>query len=112
MNIENNVWIGHKVLIAGGNAEITIEENVDIAPCVTLVAGTHEKFTIEGRAAGRGYCLPIVIGKGSWIGANATILGGVTLGKCTLVAAGAMVTKNFPGNNIIAGVPARVIKIN
>ena len=52
----------------------------------------------------------ITIGDGCWIGANATITAGVTLGKHTIVAAGSVVTKSFPGHCVIAGSPARIIK--
>lgn len=54
---------------------------------------------------------PVSIGDDVWIGANATILGGVTIGPRTIVAAGAVVSKSFPnGHVIVGGVPARVIK--
>ena len=53
---------------------------------------------------------PIHIGKNVWIGANATILAGVTIGDDTVIAAGAVVTKDVPGNTVAGGVPAKVIK--
>lgn len=53
---------------------------------------------------------PIVLGKKVWVGSNATILQGVTIGDNAIVAAGAVVTKDVPANTIIGGVPARVIK--
>ena len=46
----------------------------------------------------------------AWIGANTTILPGVTVGENAVVAAGAVVTRNVPANTVVAGVPARVIK--
>jgi acetyltransferase-like isoleucine patch superfamily enzyme len=52
----------------------------------------------------------IVIGQNVWIGAHATILPGVTIGDGAIVAAGAVVTKDVPGNTIAGGVPARFIK--
>ncbi len=52
----------------------------------------------------------IDIGKGVWIGANAAILDGVTIGAHSIVAAGAVVTSNFPDFSIIAGCPARLVK--
>ncbi len=45
-----------------------------------------------------------------WVGANATILPGVTIGKNAVVAAGAVVTKNVAENTVVAGCPAQVIK--
>ena len=52
---------------------------------------------------------PIRIGRGAWIGANAVVLGGVTIGAQAVVAAGALVTKDVPPNIIVAGVPAKPI---
>lgn|SRR5574344_8541 len=53
---------------------------------------------------------PIVLKKGVWIGANCTILGGVTIGENAIVAAGSVVNKDVPDNMIVGGVPAKVIK--
>ena len=53
---------------------------------------------------------PIRLGKRVWIGAHATILAGVTIGDNSIVAAGAVVTKNVPPNVIVGGVPAKIIK--
>ncbi|MCD8238259.1 MAG: sugar O-acetyltransferase [Clostridiales bacterium] len=53
---------------------------------------------------------PIVIGDRVWIGANVTILPGVTIGDNAIIAAGAVVTKDVPADSVAAGVPARVIK--
>lgn len=56
------------------------------------------------------YHAPIVIGRGVWIGAHATILSGVHIGDDAVVAAGAVVTKDVPARMIVGGVPAKVIK--
>ncbi|MCD8372573.1 MAG: sugar O-acetyltransferase [Clostridia bacterium] len=53
---------------------------------------------------------PIILGKNVWIGAHATILGGVTIGDNAVIAAGAVVTKDVPENAVAAGVPAKIIK--
>ena len=60
---------------------------------------------------GTTYPKPIRAGKKVWIGANATILPGVTIGDHAIVAAGAVVTKDVPANVIVGGVPAKVIGI-
>ena len=54
--------------------------------------------------------LPVRVEDGVWCGANVTILKGVTIGRGSVVAAGAVVTKTFPPYSIIGGVPARFIK--
>ena len=54
---------------------------------------------------------PIHIGKKVWLGANVTVLQGVTIGENAIVAAGAVVTKDVPANAIVGGVPAKVIKM-
>lgn len=53
---------------------------------------------------------PIVIGRGVWVGAHATILGGVHIGDNAIVAAGAVVNKDVPAGKIVGGVPARILK--
>ena len=56
------------------------------------------------------YPAPIVLGRNVWVGSNATILQGVTIGDNAIVGAGAVVTKDVPANTIVGGVPARFIK--
>jgi len=57
------------------------------------------------------YPFPIVIGKNVWMGANATVVSGVTVGDNAIIAAGAVVTKDVSANAVVAGVPAKVIKM-
>ena len=104
-----NTWIGHDVMIVGGDAEVRIGCDVDIAPRVSLVTGSHHPFTVPGKAAGEGYSKSIVVGDGAWIGAGATILGGVRVGRETIVAAGALVRRDVLDGTVVAGVPARLV---
>lgn len=53
---------------------------------------------------------PVIIGDNVWIGANATVLPGVKIGNCSVVAAGALVNKDVPNNVVVAGVPAKIVK--
>lgn len=106
LEIGKNTWIGHEVLVVGGDATVSIGNDVDIAPRVTIVTGSHKAFSLDGKAAGEGYSLPVTIGDGAWVGASATILGGVTLGKQSLIAAGALVRNSVDGAHVVGGVPA------
>lgn len=86
---------------------ITIEDNVLIAPKVSLLSEGHPT-SIEER-----YSLipkPIHIKKNAWIGANATILQGVTIGENAIVAAGSVVSNDVPENTIVGGIPAKILK--
>jgi acetyltransferase-like isoleucine patch superfamily enzyme len=86
---------------------ITIEDNVLIAPKVSLLSEGHS-LEPENRHA----LLPkaIHIKRNAWIGAGATILQGVTIGENSVVAAGSVVSKDVPDNVIVGGIPAKIIK--
>ncbi len=79
-----------------------------IAPKVNLVTLNHDLSAGGNRKAT--YCKPIVIEDNVWIGIDATILPGVTLGRNCVVAAGSVVTKDVPANMIAAGNPAKIVK--
>ena len=64
----------------------------------------------DSRSAGPGLSKPITVHDGAWIGANCTVLGGVTIGKKAVVAAGSLVNHDVPAYSLVAGVPAKVIK--
>jgi acetyltransferase-like isoleucine patch superfamily enzyme len=86
---------------------IIIEDNVLIAPKVSLLTEGHPT-SIEDR-----HSLipkPIHIKKNAWIGANATILQGVTIGENSIIAAGSVVSKDVLDNTIVGGIPAKVLK--
>lgn len=112
INYGKNIKIGKNVFInfnctlldLGG---IIIEDNVLIAPNVSLLSEAHP-LEPENRQS----LLPglVHIKKNAWIGANAAILPGVTIGKNSIVASGAVVTKNVSDNTIVGGIPAKTIK--
>jgi acetyltransferase-like isoleucine patch superfamily enzyme len=106
-----DTFVGHEVLIAGGNCKITIGDFCDIGPRVSLVAGTHEIDMRGPRAAGMGISRDIIIEDGVWIGANVTILGGVKIGTKAIIAAGSVVTQDIPPYVVAAGVPCKPAKI-
>ncbi len=106
IQIGKNVFINHacSFLDMGG---ITIEDEVLIGPKVNLITENHPLDPAERRAL---ITKPILIKRKAWIGAAATILPGVTVGENSVVAAGAVVTKDVPDNTIVGGVPAKVLK--
>lgn len=104
--IGKNVFINHgcSFLDLGG---ITIEDEVLIGPQVKLVTENHplDPATRKGLIT-----KPILIRRNAWIGAGATILPGVTVGENSVVAAGAVVSKDVADNTVVGGIPAKVIK--
>lgn len=112
-NFGRHTWIGEGVTInhacslldMGG---ITIEDKVMVGPKVNLVTEGHPLD--PALRGGHIYGKAIVLKKGCWIGAGATILPGVVVGENSVVAAGAVVNKSVPANVIVAGVPAKVVK--
>ena len=90
---------------------VTIGHHVNLAQGITVTALNHNFADITRRIDQQGVATsPVVIDNDVWIGANAVILPGVTIGSHAVVAAGAVVTKDVPGNCIVAGVPAKIIK--
>ncbi len=101
-----NVFINHACtfLDMGG---ITIEDDVQIGPRVNLITENHPLDPTNRKAL---ICKPIVIKRNAWIGAAATILPGVTVGENSVVAAGAVVSKDVPANTVVGGIPAKHIR--
>ena len=90
---------------------VTIGDNVEIGPNVSIITGEH--YTeINARRANRGkeFTRQVHIGNDTWIGANVTILAGVTIGKGCTIGAGSVVKMDIPDFCIAVGVPARVVK--
>jgi acetyltransferase-like isoleucine patch superfamily enzyme len=106
IQIGKNVFINHACtfLDQGG---ITIEDDVQVGPKVNLITENHPLDPANRKAL---ICKPVVIKRNAWIGAAATIMPGVTVGENSVVAAGAVVTRNVPPNTIVGGVPAKIIK--
>ncbi len=104
IEIGQNVYVNYG-LSAVSTGGITIEDNVMIAPNVSLITANHD---FENMNVIR--CKPIVIKKGAWIGTRAIIMPGVTIGENAVVAAGAVVTKDVAPNTVVGGNPAKFIK--
>lgn len=88
---------------------VNIGENVFIAPGVCIACAGHS-IDAKQRAAGISTSKPINIGNDVWIGANATICPGVTIGNGTVIGAGSVVVKDIPSGVVAAGNPCKVIR--
>ena len=108
INAGSNLFIGNNCSFVDGGG-ITIGDNVLIAPRVVIATATHP-LDPKLRNAKIVKCSPVVIEDNVWIGANATILGGVTIGKNSVVGAGSVVTKDIPENSLALGSPCKVVK--
>ncbi|MEP7008369.1 MAG: sugar O-acetyltransferase [Sphingomonas bacterium] len=108
-----NIRLGRNVFInqnctmydLGG---IDIGDDVMIGPNVSLITSSHPLEPSQRRA--RVIAEPIVIERNVWIAAGATVIGGVTIGENSVVAAGSVVTHDVPRNTLAGGNPARVIR--
>ena len=89
--------------------EVRIGDNCLIGPRVGIYTAGHP-LDAATRVSGAEFGKPITIGHNVWIGGNAVINPGVTLGNNVVVASGSVVTKSFADNVVIGGVPARVIR--
>lgn len=90
---------------------VNIGHHVNLAQGITVTALNHNFEDSEKRIDEQGVCTtPVVIEDDVWIGANAVILPGVRIGTHSVVAAGAVVTKDVPPHSIVAGIPAKIIK--
>lgn len=88
---------------------VTIGKGCLIAPHVVLSCASHP-IDPEQRSQKIEISRPITLGDNVWIGAHATICGGVTVGRNSVIGAGAVVIKDVPENCVVAGVPARVLR--
>jgi acetyltransferase-like isoleucine patch superfamily enzyme len=107
-----NITIGKNVFLNTGcsfqdRGGINIGNGSMIGMNVTIATLNHG-LSLETRNIT--YPSPVIIGENVWIGSNSTILPGVTIGDNSVVAAGAVVTKDVPENTVVAGVPAKVVK--
>lgn len=108
VNISNHVTIGNGVKIQNNVSVyegVTIEDGVFLGPSCVF---TNDLTPRARFPKGRENYLHTLIKEGASIGANATIVCGNTIGKCAMVAAGSVVTKDVPDFSLVMGIPARV----
>ena len=109
VNIANNVIIGNDVKIQNN---VSVYEGVEIEDgvfCGPSCVFTNDLTPRARYPKGRENYKKTLVKEGASIGANATIVCGHTIGRCAMVAAGAVVTKDVPDYALVAGVPAKVI---
>lgn len=107
-----NIHVGENVFINAcchfqDHGGVTLGDGCQIGHNVVFATLNHG---LEPADRGTTYPAPIVLGRNVWVGSNATILQGVTIGDNAVVAAGAVVSRDVPANTIVGGVPARIIK--
>ncbi|KEY62770.1 sugar O-acetyltransferase [Lactococcus cremoris] len=109
VEIGNNFYANMDCIFLDVN-KIIIGDNVMVGPRVSFYTAGHP-IDAEIRIEELEFGLPITIEDNVWIGGSATILPGVTVGRNSIVAAGAVVTKDVPSNSIVGGNPARLIRV-
>lgn len=108
VSIGDHTWLSPGVrMFTHRAAPISIGPRCDIGPDVRLITGSHQPGDAL-RRAGTGIAGPVTIGAGCWVGADSTILAGVTIGEGVVIAAGSVVTRDIPPHVLAAGVPAEV----
>ena len=88
------------------NNGIIFGNNIELAPGVSIISSNHKATNLSKHENGK----PIIIGNHVWIGANATVLPGVTIGNNVTIGANSVVTKNIPSNSVAVGNPCEVLK--
>ncbi len=104
VKIGRNVYVNSN-LLAMARGGIMIEDDVMIAANVSLISNNHDPYERQVLT-----CKPVIVKQGAWIGAGATILPGVTVGKYAIVGAASVVTHDVPNYAVVVGNPAKVIK--
>ncbi|GAA3745368.1 sugar O-acetyltransferase [Leifsonia bigeumensis] len=107
-----NLTLGERIFINAGctfqdQGGVTIGDDCLIGHNTVFATLNHELDPTKRKDM---HPAPIIIGRNVWIGSNATILSGVTIGDNAVVAAASVVTKDVPENTIVVGSPARVVR--
>lgn len=102
-------FFGNFNLTIQDDAEVTIGDNCNFGPNVTVATAGHPILP-ELREKAYQYNAPVHIGKNCWIGTGAIILPGITIGDNVVVGAGSVVTKNLPSDVVAVGNPCRILR--
>ena len=110
--IGSNVFVGLRAYIDATDGGISIGDDVLIGPNVVIRASNHifadphRPIRLQGTTG-----LGIIIESDVWLGANVVVVDGVTIGKGSVIGAGAVVTKSIPPYSVAVGVPAKVVSV-
>lgn len=104
VKIGKRVFVNSNILLMARGG-IVIEDDVQIAANVQLLTNNHDPYNRSILT-----CKPIYVRKGAWIGAGATVVPGIEIGKHAIVGAGSVVTKDVPDYAVVVGNPAKQIK--
>ena len=108
IEVGDNFFANYNFIVLDGNY-VRIGDNVWIAPNVGIYAAGHP-FDVEERIGGLEYAFPVMIGDNVWIGAGVQIIGGVTIGSNSVIAAGSVVIRDVPEGTLVAGNTCRVVR--
>jgi len=117
VEIQKGAKIGNRCKISSHSficEGVILEDEVFIGHNVTFINDLYPRSTnVDGQLQSEAdwKCVPTVIKKGASIGSSATLLCGITVGECAIVGAGCVVTKDVPPHTVVAGNPAKVLKV-
>ena len=110
-------FFGNFNLTIQDDAPVTIGDNCNfgpnvtiVTPCHPLIAAERNSVIIDGESKRVCYAKPVKIGNDCWFGANVVVCPGVTIGDGVVIGAGSVVTKDIPSNVIAVGNPCRVLR--
>lgn len=115
ISVGDDVYIGPGARLHASDSEISMGNKIMFGPNVTIMGGDHNTSELGVYMYDQHIKLPdndqkVIIEDDVWIGCDVTILKGVTIGRGSIIAAGALVIKNVTPYSIVAGVPAKLIK--
>lgn len=108
IEIGENFFANYNFIVLDGNY-VRIGDNVWIAPNVGIYAAGHP-IDRDERVAGLEYAFPVTIGDNVWIGGGVNIIGGVTIGKDSVIGAGSVVVNDIPEGVVAVGNPCKVVR--
>lgn len=118
VEIQKNATIGKRCKISSHTficEGVTIEDEVFVGHNVTFINDLYPRATAAGgrlQTEADWECRPTLVKRGASIGSSVTLLCGITVGENAIIGAGSVVTRDVPANAIVAGNPARVLRIN